>query len=92
MTHSGITPAFKSTNQYYTNPTSNPVADSPVNFPPESRSLDSSVTVQTSSRPVFLKVHNHVRDILDVIFQYQQNFWIDIVVSQYSWVGKCNGH
>uniref|UniRef100_A0A8C6ECK4 Zinc finger protein 280D n=1 Tax=Moschus moschiferus TaxID=68415 RepID=A0A8C6ECK4_MOSMO len=48
----GITPAFKPTSQHYTNPTSNPVAASPVNFHPESRSSDSSVIVQPLSKPV----------------------------------------
>ncbi|XP_049761147.1 zinc finger protein 280D isoform X1 [Elephas maximus indicus] len=48
----GITAAFKPTSQHYTNPTSNPVAASPVNFHPESRSSDSSVIVQPLSKPL----------------------------------------
>ncbi|KAM9586361.1 zinc finger protein 280D isoform 1-T1 [Trichechus inunguis] len=47
----GITAAFKPTSQHYTNPTSNPVAASPVNFHPESRSSNSSVIVQPLSKP-----------------------------------------
>ncbi|XP_071078079.1 zinc finger protein 280D isoform X3 [Desmodus rotundus] len=50
----GITAAFKPTSQHYTNPTSNPVAASPVNFHPESRSSDSSVTVQPLSKPGYI--------------------------------------
>ncbi|KAI5936692.1 Zinc finger protein 280D [Manis javanica] len=50
----GITAAFKPTNQHYTNPTSNPVAASPVNFHPESRSSDSSVIVQPLSKPDYI--------------------------------------
>uniref|UniRef100_A0A8C6EE14 Zinc finger protein 280D n=1 Tax=Moschus moschiferus TaxID=68415 RepID=A0A8C6EE14_MOSMO len=50
----GITPAFKPTSQHYTNPTSNPVAASPVNFHPESRSSDSSVIVQPLSKPGYV--------------------------------------
>lgn len=52
------------------NPTSDPAAASPVNFPPESRSLDSSV-IQALPRPVFLKVHSHPRDTLHITYQYQ---------------------
>ncbi|KAK2103081.1 hypothetical protein P7K49_016937 [Saguinus oedipus] len=48
----GITAAFKPTSQHYTNPTSNPVPASPINFHPESRSSDSSVIVQPFSKPV----------------------------------------
>ncbi|EHH27346.1 Suppressor of hairy wing-like protein 4 [Macaca mulatta] len=47
----GITAAFKPTSQHYTNPTSNPVPASPINFHPESRSSDSSVIVQPFSKP-----------------------------------------
>ncbi|XP_076984121.1 zinc finger protein 280D isoform X2 [Tamandua tetradactyla] len=47
----GITAAFKPTSQHYTNPASNPVTASPVNFHPESRSSDSSVIVQPLSKP-----------------------------------------
>nr|XP_025739731.1 zinc finger protein 280D isoform X2 [Callorhinus ursinus] len=50
----GITAAFKPTSQHYTNPTSNPVAASPVNFHPESRSSDSSVIVQPLSKPGYI--------------------------------------
>uniref|UniRef100_A0A452FJV3 Zinc finger protein 280D n=1 Tax=Capra hircus TaxID=9925 RepID=A0A452FJV3_CAPHI len=50
----GITPAFKPTSQHYTNPASNPVAASPVNFHPESRSSDSSVIVQPLSKPGYV--------------------------------------
>ncbi|XP_005638502.1 zinc finger protein 280D isoform X1 [Canis lupus baileyi] len=50
----GITAAFKPTSQHYTNPTSNPVAASPVNFHPESRSSDSSVIVQPLSKPGYV--------------------------------------
>ncbi|XP_019297560.2 zinc finger protein 280D isoform X3 [Panthera pardus] len=50
----GITAAFKPTNQHYTNPASNPVAASPVNFHPESRSSDSSVIVQPLSKPGYI--------------------------------------
>ncbi|XP_045305596.1 zinc finger protein 280D isoform X3 [Leopardus geoffroyi] len=50
----GITAAFKPTNQHYTNPASNPVATSPVNFHPESRSSDSSVIVQPLSKPGYI--------------------------------------
>ncbi|XP_048075523.1 zinc finger protein 280D isoform X3 [Ursus arctos] len=50
----GITAAFKPTGQHYTNPTSNPVAASPVNFHPESRSSDSSVIVQPLSKPGYI--------------------------------------
>ncbi|XP_037358450.1 zinc finger protein 280D isoform X2 [Talpa occidentalis] len=50
----GITAAFKSTSQHYTNPTSNPVTASPVNFHPESRSSDSSVIVQPLSKPGYI--------------------------------------
>ncbi|EPQ08269.1 Zinc finger protein 280D [Myotis brandtii] len=49
---SSITAAFKPTSQHYTNPTSNPVAASPVNFHPESRSSDNSVIVQPLSKPM----------------------------------------
>ncbi|KAM5125226.1 zinc finger protein 280D-like [Callospermophilus lateralis] len=68
----GITAAFKPTSQNYTNPTSNPVAASPVNFHPESRSSDSSVIVQPFSKPVFLKLHSQPRVMFDIINQYQQ--------------------
>ncbi|XP_025853730.1 zinc finger protein 280D isoform X4 [Vulpes vulpes] len=51
---SSITAAFKPTSQHYTNPTSNPVAASPVNFHPESRSSDSSVIVQPLSKPGYV--------------------------------------
>ncbi|XP_032273573.1 zinc finger protein 280D isoform X4 [Phoca vitulina] len=50
----GITAAFKPTSQHYTNPTSNPVAASPVNFHPESRSSDSSIIVQPLSKPGYI--------------------------------------
>ncbi|XP_036909855.1 zinc finger protein 280D isoform X4 [Sturnira hondurensis] len=50
----GVTAAFKPTSRHYTNPTSNPVAASPVNFHPESRSSDSSVTVQPLSKPGYI--------------------------------------
>ncbi|XP_039086567.1 zinc finger protein 280D isoform X2 [Hyaena hyaena] len=50
----GITAAFKPTSQHYTNPGSNPVAASPVNFHPESRSSDSSVIVQPLSKPGYI--------------------------------------
>ncbi|XP_070278184.1 zinc finger protein 280D isoform X2 [Myotis yumanensis] len=50
----GITAAFKPTSQHYTNPTSNPVAASPVNFHPESRSSDNSVIVQPLSKPGYI--------------------------------------
>ncbi|XP_057578425.1 zinc finger protein 280D isoform X3 [Hippopotamus amphibius kiboko] len=50
----GITAAFKPTSQHYTNPTSNPMAASPVNFHPESRSSDSSVIVQPLSKPGYV--------------------------------------
>ncbi|XP_015451440.1 zinc finger protein 280D isoform X3 [Pteropus alecto] len=50
----GITAAFKPTSQHYTNSTSNPVAASPVNFHPESRSSDSSVIVQPLSKPGYI--------------------------------------
>ncbi|XP_066132237.1 zinc finger protein 280D isoform X1 [Saccopteryx bilineata] len=50
----GITAAFKPTSQHYMNPTSNPVAASPVNFHPESRSSDSSVVVQPLSKPGYI--------------------------------------
>ncbi|XP_003784423.1 zinc finger protein 280D isoform X1 [Otolemur garnettii] len=50
----GITAAFKPTSQHYTNPTSNPVAASPVNFRSESRSSDSSVIVQPFSKPGYI--------------------------------------
>ncbi|XP_036296891.1 zinc finger protein 280D isoform X1 [Pipistrellus kuhlii] len=46
----GITAAFKPTSQHCTNPISNPVAASPVNFHPESRSSDNSVIVQRLSK------------------------------------------
>uniref|UniRef100_A0A452VGF6 Zinc finger protein 280D n=1 Tax=Ursus maritimus TaxID=29073 RepID=A0A452VGF6_URSMA len=52
--NTGITAAFKPTGQHYTNPTSNPVAASPVNFHPESRSSDSSVIVQPLSKPGYI--------------------------------------
>uniref|UniRef100_A0A8I3WHF2 Zinc finger protein 280D n=1 Tax=Callithrix jacchus TaxID=9483 RepID=A0A8I3WHF2_CALJA len=50
----GITAAFKPTSQHYTNPTSNPVPASPINFHPESRSSDSSVIVQPFSKPGYI--------------------------------------
>ncbi|XP_059556040.1 zinc finger protein 280D isoform X1 [Myotis daubentonii] len=50
----GITAAFKPTSQHYTNPTSNPVAASPVNFHPETRSSDNSVIVQPLSKPGYI--------------------------------------
>ncbi|XP_012865577.1 PREDICTED: zinc finger protein 280D isoform X1 [Dipodomys ordii] len=55
----GISAAFKSTSQHYTNP-SNPVAASPVNFHPESRSSDSSVIVQPFSKPGYLTKSSRV--------------------------------
>nr|XP_027781732.1 zinc finger protein 280D [Marmota flaviventris]XP_027781733.1 zinc finger protein 280D [Marmota flaviventris] len=56
----GITAAFKPTSQHYTNPTSNPVAASPVNFHPESRSSDSSVIVQPFSKPGYIMSSSRV--------------------------------
>ncbi|XP_029806671.1 zinc finger protein 280D isoform X3 [Suricata suricatta] len=50
----GITAAFKPTSQHYTNLASNPVAASPVNFHPESRSSDNSVIVQPLSKPGYI--------------------------------------
>ncbi|XP_054421354.1 zinc finger protein 280D isoform X2 [Pteronotus mesoamericanus] len=50
----GTTASFKPTSQHYANPTTNPVAASPVNFHPESRSSDSSVTVQPLSKPGYI--------------------------------------
>ncbi|XP_022435284.1 zinc finger protein 280D isoform X2 [Delphinapterus leucas] len=56
----GITAAFKPTSQHYTNPTSNPVPASPVNFHPESRSSDSSVIVQPLSKPGYVTKSSRV--------------------------------
>ncbi|XP_067603979.1 zinc finger protein 280D isoform X3 [Pseudorca crassidens] len=56
----GITAAFKPTSQHYTNPTSNPVPASPVNFHPESRSSDSSVIVQPLSKPGYITKSSRV--------------------------------
>ncbi|KAK2495414.1 hypothetical protein MC885_016763 [Smutsia gigantea] len=56
----GITAAFKPTNQHYTNPTSNPVAASPVTLHPESRSSDSSVIVQPLSKPDYITKSSRV--------------------------------
>uniref|UniRef100_A0A671FC58 Zinc finger protein 280D n=1 Tax=Rhinolophus ferrumequinum TaxID=59479 RepID=A0A671FC58_RHIFE len=50
----GITAAFRPTSQHYKNPTSIPVAASPVNFHAESRSSDSSVIVQPLSKPGYI--------------------------------------
>ncbi|XP_012584207.1 PREDICTED: zinc finger protein 280D isoform X2 [Condylura cristata] len=50
----GITAAFKTTSQHYTNLPSNPVTASPVNFHPESRSSDNSVIVQPLSKPGYV--------------------------------------
>lgn len=77
--NTGITAAFKPTGQHYTNPTSNPVAASPVNFHPESRSSDSSVIVQPLSKPVSVSETTQLRDTLDIAYQYKQyqlKFWI----------------
>ncbi|XP_023984505.1 zinc finger protein 280D isoform X3 [Physeter macrocephalus] len=56
----GITAAFKPTSQHYTNPASNPVPASPVNFHPESRSSDSSVIVQPLSKPGYVTKSSRV--------------------------------
>lgn len=77
--NAGITAAFKPTSQHYTNPTSNPVAASPVNFHPESRSSDSSIIVQPLSKPVSVSETTQLRDTLDITYQYKQyqlKFWI----------------
>ncbi|KAL1775564.1 zinc finger protein 280D isoform X1 [Sigmodon hispidus] len=48
----GFTTSFKPTSQRFPNPASNPVAALSVNFHPESRSSDSSLIIQSFSKPV----------------------------------------
>ncbi|XP_022417231.1 zinc finger protein 280C isoform X1 [Delphinapterus leucas] len=50
----GVTDVFKPTSEYYKHPTSNPVAALP-RFHPESKSSHSSDTVQSMSKPDFIK-------------------------------------
>ncbi|XP_045142426.1 zinc finger protein 280D isoform X1 [Echinops telfairi] len=71
----GVTPAFKPTNQHFTNQTSNPVTASPVNFQMESRSSASSVIVQPLSKPGFIMNSSRVvsKNSSELLFDLTQD-------------------